>query len=92
MSKSLIRKSKKLLTHPLLFVASEFLTIVLIIAFISCIIVYINKINRYRVIDQSDNTKSIKSINRPLQMFIYVMAWIILIVLGLFAIRKTNIF
>ena len=64
---------------------------VLFIAFLACVIVYINKINTYYIVVKSEKRK-VKSVNRPLQMFIYVMAWIILITMGLWAIKKTNIF
>ena len=91
--KSLAKKSNKILSNQLLILSAEFCAWVLLIAFLACIIVYINKINQYHVIDiGSDNRKSVKSINRSLQMFIYVMAWVILIVMGLSAIKKTNIF
>jgi hypothetical protein len=64
---------------------------VLFVAFLACTIVYINKIHNYKVVDKGVPQK-VKSLYRPLQMFVYVMAWILLIVMGLWAIKKTNIF
>ena len=63
---------KSLSGKILLTVGIDFSMHVLFIAFLACIIVYINKINNYNV-TVGDERKKVKSLyNRPLQMFIHM--------------------
>ena len=51
----------------------------LIIAFLISTIVYIHKINKFYVEDANSKVKSVKYIDKTLQDFLNIMAWILLI-------------
>ena len=57
----------------------------LVVAFLVCIILYISKLNTYKIIDDNNKTVPVNSIQTTMQKFVNIMAWIMLVVIGLSA-------
>ena len=57
---------------------------ILVIAFLVCIILYISKINTFKI-RNNDKTIPVNSIQTKMQNFINIMAWIMLCVIALSA-------
>ena len=58
---------------------------ILVVAFLVCIILYISKLNTYKIIDDNNKTVPVNSIQTTMQKFVNIMAWIMLVVIGLSA-------
>ena len=57
---------------------------ILVIAFLVCIIIYISKINTFKILN-NDKKVPVNSIQTQMQKFINIMAWILLCVIALSA-------
>ena len=91
MVKKLSIKKPKLLTHHYIDITIQICSNILIMAFLICIILYIPEINKYTVVstDGKDGdihlSQPISNINKSMQRFINVMAWIMIVTIGLSA-------
>ena len=91
MVKKLSIKKPKLLAHQYIDITIQVCANVLIIAFLICIIVYIFEINKYSAVKyKSDGStlskpEPVQNIKKSMQRFINVMAWIMIITIGLSA-------
>ena len=74
-----------LLAHHYVDIGIQICSNIIIIAFLVCIITYISKINTFDIIDNNDNKVPVSSIQKTMQKFINIMAWIMLVVIGLSA-------
>ena len=73
-----------LLSHYYIDIGIQTCSNILIIAFLICIIIYISKLNTFKIIDNNKQVPA-GSIKKTMQKFINVMAWIMLVVIGLSA-------
>jgi hypothetical protein len=88
MAKKLSRISvtkPKLLAHHYVDIAVQLSSNVLIMAFLICIVVYIPDINTYTVTNEKNSSQNVHQIKPTMQNFIHVMAWIMIVVIGLSA-------
>ena len=91
MVKKLSVKRPKLLTHNYIDITVQICANILIMAFLICIILYISEINTYTIVSTDPNdgdgnfTKKVGSIKTTMQRFINIMAWIMIITIGLSA-------
>ena len=82
-------KFSKIQSHPIVQLGVETSLQILTIAFLVCIIVYINKINKYDIIDEDTGaTAPVHNVSKSMQNFINVMAWLCLVMIGLAALFK----
>ena len=85
----MVKKLKKvnkpdLLAHYYIDIGIQTCSNILIIAFLVCIIIYISKLNTFKIIDNNKQVPA-GSIQKTMQKFINIMAWIMLVVIGLSA-------
>ena len=90
MVKKLSVKKPKLLTHHYIDITVQIFSNILIMAFLICIILYISEINKYTVISTDGKgdlhvAQPISNINKSMQRFINIMAWIMIVTIGLSA-------
>jgi len=86
MVKKLSVKKPKLLAHHYVDISIQICANILIMAFLICIILYIFEINKYSVINTDSNTpEPVRNIKKSMQIFINVMAWIMIVTIGLSA-------
>ena len=81
-------KRPKMMSHPFVRLSVEVTMNILVVSFLICIIIYIHKINKYDVFKDEMQVVPVHSVDKSLQNFINVMAWIILIMIGLYALLK----
>jgi len=82
-------KFSKIPSHPIVQLGVEISLQILTIAFLVCIIVYINKINKYDIIDEDSGAIApVHNVSKAMQNFINVMAWLCLVMIGLAALFK----
>ena len=84
MVKKLKINKPNLLRNHYIDISIQICSNILIIAFLVCIILYISKLNTFKIIDNNKQVPA-GSIEKTMQKFINVMAWMMLVVIGLSA-------
>ncbi len=86
MVKKLSVKKPKLLAHHYVDISIQICANILIMAFLICIILYIFEINKYSAFSADSNVpEPVRNIKTSMQRFINVMAWIMIVTIGLSA-------